>query len=95
LNKITPLLRITYGNCSPPIRRFGFRKTAVGLRPLCGFTPPHFAVAGLATQALLRNRKTSVTCNVIRNTTLRLSENNWNNTLTKVYNLSLMEQGAF
>jgi len=28
---------------------------------LCGFFPPHFAVAGLATQALIRNRKTSVT----------------------------------
>jgi len=28
---------------------------------LCGFTPPHFAVAGLASQALIRNRKTSVT----------------------------------
>jgi len=32
---------------------------------LCGFAPPHFAVAGLATQALIRNRKTSVTCNVM------------------------------
>jgi len=39
--------RITNGNCSPPIRRFGLRKTAVGQRPLCGFTTPHFAVAGL------------------------------------------------
>jgi len=28
---------------------------------LCGFSPPHFAVAGLATQALIRNHKTSVT----------------------------------
>jgi len=24
---------------------------------LCGFSPPHFAVAGLAAQALIRNRK--------------------------------------
>jgi len=32
-----------------------------GLRPLCGFAPAHFALAGLAAQALLRNRKTSVT----------------------------------
>jgi len=32
-----------------------------------GFAPPHFAVAGLATQALIRNRKTSVTCNVKQN----------------------------
>jgi len=37
------------------------------LAPLCGFAPPHFAVAGLATQALIRNRKTSVTCYVKRN----------------------------
>ena len=51
--------RITNSKCSPPIRRFGLQKTAVGLRPLCGFYPPHFAVAGLATQALIRNRKTS------------------------------------
>jgi len=28
---------------------------------LCGFSPPHFAIAGLASQALIRNRKTSVT----------------------------------
>jgi len=35
-----------------------------GLRPLWHFAPPHFAVAGLATQALIRNRKTSVTLNV-------------------------------
>jgi len=28
---------------------------------LCGFSPPHFAVAGLAAQALIRNRKTSAT----------------------------------
>jgi len=55
------VLRITNGNCSPPVRRFGLRKTAVGLRPLYGFSPPHFAVAGLASQALIRNRKTSVT----------------------------------
>jgi len=32
-----------------------------GLRPLHDFAPPHFAVAGLATQALIRNRKTSYT----------------------------------
>jgi len=37
--------------------------------PLCGFAPPHFAVAGLATQALIRNRKTSVIWNVRRNKT--------------------------
>jgi len=39
----------------------GSDKTAVGLRPLCGFSPPHFAVAGLAAQALIRNSKTSST----------------------------------
>jgi len=35
---------------------------------LCGFTPPHFAVAGFATQALIRAGKTSVAWNVMRNT---------------------------
>jgi len=39
----------------------GYAKPQSGLRPLCGFSPPHFAAAGLATQALLRSRKTSVT----------------------------------
>jgi len=34
--------------------------------PLCGFAPPHFAVAGLATQALLCKHKTSVTWDDIR-----------------------------
>jgi len=35
--------------------------------PLCGFSPPHFASPGLATQALIRAVKTSVTCYVMRN----------------------------
>jgi len=39
----------------------GYAKPQSGLRPLCGFAPPHFAVAGLAAQALICNRKTSVT----------------------------------
>jgi len=52
--------RLTNGNCTPP-EAARLQKTAVGLCPLCGFSPPHFAVAGLATQALIRNRKTSVT----------------------------------
>jgi len=54
-------LRLTNGNCSPPKGGSGSDKTAAGLCPLCGFSPPHFAVAGLAAQALIRNRKTSVT----------------------------------
>jgi len=54
------LLRLTNdirsGGCSPPP---GSIKTQSGMRPLCVFIPPHFAVAGLASQALIRNRKTS------------------------------------
>jgi len=44
----------------------GFRKTVVGLRPLYGFPPPHFASPGLAPQALFRAGKTSPTLNVKR-----------------------------
>jgi len=39
----------------------GYAKSQSAQAPLCGFTPPHFAVAGLAAQVLIRNRKTSVT----------------------------------
>jgi len=55
------LLRLTNGNCSPPFDGSGSRKLQSAQAPLCNFLPPHFAVAGLATQALIRNRKTSVT----------------------------------
>jgi len=54
-----------------PNKRYAFRRTiraAPGSeKPQSGYalcavlSPPHFAVAGLATQALIRNRKTSVT----------------------------------
>jgi len=53
--------RITSGNCSPPFGGSGSKKLQSAQAPLCSFSPPHFAVAGLATQALIRNRKTSVT----------------------------------
>ena len=53
--------RLTIGNCSPPIGGSGSAKPQSAQAPLCGFFPPHFAVAGLAAQALIRNRKTSVT----------------------------------
>jgi len=39
----------------------GSEKPQLAQVPLCGFSEPHFAVAGLAAQALIRNRKTSVT----------------------------------
>ena len=29
------ILRLTNGNCSPPVRRFGLQKTAVGAKRLC------------------------------------------------------------
>ena len=38
---------ITNGNCSPPMGGSGSAKPQSGLRPLCGFATPHFAVAGL------------------------------------------------
>jgi len=39
--------------------RFEFRKTPFGIHPLWYFTPPHFASAGIASQALIHNCKTS------------------------------------
>jgi len=58
--------RITHGNS------FGGDKRRLrvpqnrsrAIRPLCGFAPPHFASPGLASQALIRAGKTSVTLNV-------------------------------
>jgi len=37
------------------------QNTSRAICPLWCFAPPHFAVAGLAAQALIRNHKTSVT----------------------------------
>ena len=34
--------RLTNGNCSPPIRRFGFRKTPFGLTPSAVFCSTTF-----------------------------------------------------
>ena len=42
-------------------RTLGPAKPKSAQAPLYGFSPPHFAVAGLAAQGLIRNRKTSVT----------------------------------
>jgi len=55
------LHRLTNGNCSPPFGGSGSKKLQSAQAPLCDFSPPHFAVAGLAAQALIRNHKTSVT----------------------------------
>ena len=52
---------LTNGNCSPPFGGSGSKKLQSAQAPLCSFSPPHFVVAGLAAQALIRNRKTSVT----------------------------------
>jgi len=52
--------RLTNGICSPPCSGgSGSSKPQSAQAPLWGFAPPHFAVAGLAPQALIRNRKTS------------------------------------
>jgi hypothetical protein len=44
------------GQAAPP----GYEKPQSGLRPLCGFSPPQFLCAGIATQFLHRAQKTSV-----------------------------------
>jgi len=56
------ILRLTNGNCSPPcLGGSGSAKHRSGNRPLRYFAPPHFASPGLASQALIRSGKTSVT----------------------------------
>jgi hypothetical protein len=56
------LLRITNSNCfgADGAAPTGYEKPQSGLRPLCGFSPPHFLCAGIATQFLHRAQKTSV-----------------------------------
>jgi hypothetical protein len=44
---------------SPPVGGSGYEKPQSALRPLWGFSPPHFASPGLAMQALIRAGKTS------------------------------------
>jgi len=48
-----------------PLCGLASKNTQSGLRPLCVFLEAHFAVAGLATQALIRNRKTSYTAGTL------------------------------
>jgi len=68
---------ITNGNCKMPCSGIlGYTKPCSGLRPLQGFVPPHFCSPGLATQALIRAAKTSVT--LYRYTTYRqIIKNNY------------------
>jgi hypothetical protein len=55
--------------------RLGLRKTAVGLRPLCGFSPPYFGPP--QTYGLLYGRaKTSYTAGTL---SAIFSETFWNN----------------
>jgi hypothetical protein len=46
-------------------RRFGLRKTAVGLRPLCGFSPPHFYKPWNAPRSFIGLAKTSYTAGTL------------------------------
>jgi hypothetical protein len=46
-------------------RRFGLRKTAVGLRPLYGFSPPHFCKPWNATRSFIGLAKTSYTAGTL------------------------------
>jgi hypothetical protein len=45
--------------------RLGLQKTAVGLRPLCGFSPPQFVGPGNATHFLIRAAKPSYTAGTL------------------------------
>jgi hypothetical protein len=44
---------------SPPVGGSGYEKPQSGLRPLCGFSPPHFVGSANATHLLIRAAKTS------------------------------------
>jgi hypothetical protein len=57
------------------LRGWASVKTQSGLRPLWVFTPAHFAVAGLAAQALIRNRKTSYTAGTLSEIPLEIIVN--------------------
>jgi hypothetical protein len=47
-------LRLTNGNCSPPCSGgSGYEKPQSGLRPLCGFSPPHLGQGSMLRIALL------------------------------------------
>jgi hypothetical protein len=43
----------------------GYEKPQSGLRPLCGFFPPHFLCAKTASQFLYRAQKTSHTAKTL------------------------------
>jgi hypothetical protein len=43
------------------LRRLGLRKTAVGLRPLCGFSPPHLCGCWKPAVSFIATAKTSYT----------------------------------
>jgi hypothetical protein len=69
-NKVMEVME--YAHTSPnrtvyaaPLCGLASENTQSGFRPLCVFSPAHFAVAGLATQALIRNRKTSYTAGTL------------------------------
>jgi hypothetical protein len=47
------------------LRRLGLRKTAVGLRPLCGFSPPHFCKPWKPTVSFIGLAKTSYTAGTL------------------------------
>ena len=60
-------LRITGLFTLRPLRGLGFRKTAVGLRPLCGFAEAHLGQGSLLRIALLPAPNDVNIRNVMRN----------------------------
>jgi hypothetical protein len=61
-----------YGGTSPnrtvyasPLSGLGLRKNAVGLRPWCVFSPPHFCGCWNATRSFIATAKTSYTAGTL------------------------------
>ena len=51
--------------CASPLKRLGFRKTPVGLRPLWRFAPPHFCGCWKPAVSLIATAKTSHTAGTL------------------------------
>jgi hypothetical protein len=50
---------------SPPVGGSGYEKPQSGLRPLCGFSPPHFCGCWNASRSFIATAKTSYTAGTL------------------------------
>jgi hypothetical protein len=64
---------VKHSNCAAS-RRLGLRKTAVGLRLLCGFSPPHFCKPLKPTVFFIATAKTSYTAGTLYEMEVNLIE---------------------